>query len=111
MFLLFFFLNQPAPPEIYPFPLHAALPTAAGEPGARELGRRDAAQRLGDPGREPVHHRLSRLRCHVPRGEPGAAGGERSEEHTSELQSLAYLVCRLLLEKTTERARAAGGGR
>src|SRR5229473_7439734 len=27
------------------------------------------------------------------------AGGTRSEEHTSELQSLAYLVCRLLLEK------------
>src|SRR2546423_6249473 len=26
-------------------------------------------------------------------------GGSRSEEHTSELQSLAYLVCRLLLEK------------
>src|SRR2546425_3518436 len=26
-------------------------------------------------------------------------GPERSEEHTSELQSLAYLVCRLLLEK------------
>src|SRR2546425_8004004 len=36
-------------------------------------------------------------------GEAGLrAGGEighRSEEHTSELQSLAYLVCRLLLEK------------
>src|SRR5687767_15434878 len=30
------------------------------------------------------------LRSHVP---------SRSEEHTSELQSLAYLVCRLLLEK------------
>src|SRR5205823_13972192 len=30
-------------------------------------------------------------------GHPGAIG--RSEEHTSELQSLAYLVCRLLLEK------------
>src|SRR2546425_4469287 len=28
-----------------------------------------------------------------------AGEGERSEEHTSELQSLAYLVCRLLLEK------------
>src|SRR2546425_6076635 len=27
------------------------------------------------------------------------AGMNRSEEHTSELQSLAYLVCRLLLEK------------
>src|SRR5687767_15483183 len=29
----------------------------------------------------------------------GIAIGSRSEEHTSELQSLAYLVCRLLLEK------------
>src|SRR2546425_3450436 len=29
----------------------------------------------------------------------GWAGDVRSEEHTSELQSLAYLVCRLLLEK------------
>src|SRR5262249_58062537 len=29
-----------------------------------------------------------------------AAGGYRSEEHTSELQSLTNLVCRLLLEKT-----------
>src|SRR5256714_7909834 len=28
-----------------------------------------------------------------------SAMGQRSEEHTSELQSLAYLVCRLLLEK------------
>src|SRR2546425_1936407 len=28
-----------------------------------------------------------------------AKGEQRSEEHTSELQSLAYLVCRLLLEK------------
>src|SRR2546425_5786421 len=30
---------------------------------------------------------------------PPAIMTERSEEHTSELQSLAYLVCRLLLEK------------
>src|SRR3989441_4545384 len=30
------------------------------------------------------------------------AGRERSEEHTSELQSLAYLVCRLLLEKKNQ---------
>src|SRR2546425_8875755 len=33
----------------------------------------------------------------------GALGVERSEEHTSELQSLAYLVCRLLLEKKKNR--------
>src|SRR2546423_7218296 len=30
----------------------------------------------------------------------------RSEEHTSELQSLAYLVCRLLLEKKKKKIRA-----
>src|SRR3712207_8298114 len=33
------------------------------------------------------------------------AHGERSEEHTSELQSRQYLVCRLLLEKTKLRPR------
>src|SRR5687767_15765191 len=35
--------------------------------------------------------------------DPGSLQGAlaRSEEHTSELQSLAYLVCRLLLEKKT----------
>src|SRR3989441_11963258 len=34
---------------------------------------------------------------------------ERSEEHTSELQSLAYLVCRLLLEKQKARPIATIG--
>src|SRR5687767_15457636 len=37
-------------------------------------------------------------------GRGGGAG--RSEEHTSELQSLAYLVCRLLLEKKKNRSRS-----
>src|SRR5687767_15632412 len=34
------------------------------------------------------------------------SGGKRSEEHTSELQSLAYLVCRLLLEKKNHQTQA-----
>src|SRR2546425_8828647 len=34
-----------------------------------------------------------------PRTDQAVPPGGRSEEHTSELQSLAYLVCRLLLEK------------
>src|ERR1035441_4627513 len=34
-----------------------------------------------------------------PRHETNACAGSRSEEHTSELQSLRHLVCRLLLEK------------
>src|SRR3989441_2555015 len=37
----------------------------------------------------------------------GFVGLPRSEEHTSELQSLAYLVCRLLLEKKKKSTRAA----
>src|SRR3712207_8064848 len=35
--------------------------------------------------------------------EPGGQGTLRSEEHTSELQSRQYLVCRLLLEKKKKR--------
>src|SRR2546425_8032471 len=34
----------------------------------------------------------------------------RSEEHTSELQSLAYLVCRLLLEKKKKKRSGVGAG-
>src|SRR3989441_4467050 len=34
--------------------------------------------------------------------------GQRSEEHTSELQSLAYLVCRLLLEKKKKKTSSTG---
>src|SRR3989441_5662115 len=37
--------------------------------------------------------------------DPGYGLAYRSEEHTSELQSLAYLVCRLLLEKKNKRSR------
>src|SRR2546425_7208986 len=37
--------------------------------------------------------------CKLPELLHGSSSQHRSEEHTSELQSLAYLVCRLLLEK------------
>src|SRR3712207_7138617 len=43
------------------------------------------------------HAPAQRLLRHLPR--PGPGGRLRSEEHTSELQSRQYLVCRLLLEK------------
>src|SRR3982750_4876788 len=57
------------------------------------------------------------LRATAPRSAPHhpplcPAGSRRSEEHTSELQSLAYLVCRLLLEKhPSERGGPAMRGR
>src|SRR2546425_4991010 len=61
----------------------------------REHGKVPAeGQDLSRLGLIPVHH------IGVERPDVGVIGPEdRSEEHTSELQSLAYLVCRLLLEK------------
>src|SRR3712207_8664561 len=59
---------------------------------------RAAEHAAADPGREggEVEHRRG-VQEH-PAGRE-VVGGERSEEHTSELQSRQYLVCRLLLEK------------
>src|SRR2546425_9354084 len=47
----------------------------------------------------PVWHRAHSPRSLFPGLVAPGVSQERSEEHTSELQSLAYLVCRLLLEK------------
>src|SRR5215475_11559028 len=48
----------------------------------------------------------------LPEDEPGRAGrGERSEEHTSELQSRENLVCRLLLEKKKQPTQSGAPGR
>src|SRR5260370_8001803 len=80
MDVTFFFFNDTATTEIYTLSLHDALP----------IFRAD-------------HHR-----SHGPGGAAGAApapdrrhdlAADRSEEHTSELQSHLNLVCRLLLEK------------
>src|SRR3712207_8152774 len=46
-----------------------------------------------------VDHQLGRHGAHRGRGRHLERGVHRSEEHTSELQSRQYLVCRLLLEK------------
>src|SRR3712207_6956224 len=47
---------------------------------------------------EQLSHRVQDL-LPFPRGNPGGTSLQRSEEHTSELQSRQYLVCRLLLGK------------
>src|SRR2546425_7726268 len=67
----------------------------------RSRPRRAGAARLR-AGDRRVHATLAALRRRpvaARRARAGAFGARRSEEHTSELQSLAYLVCRLLLEK------------
>src|SRR3712207_7811936 len=62
---------------------------------SRPAGRLHPSPR-GDP--DPLQHRV-RAAPLTPR-RPGQAAQRRSEEHTSELQSRQYLVCRLLLEKS-----------
>src|SRR5205085_10029741 len=86
-----------SPTEIYPLSLHDALPICrllrARAPDRALLSR-------------PIHqrHALYRPRCDQPSQSPVPrrafrAAINRSEEHTSELQSQSNLVCRLLLEK------------
>src|SRR5687768_17961371 len=61
-------------------------------------GRCALPERAGDVGQDVVANR-ERAVFDDGRGGEGALAGERSEEHTSELQSRLHLVCRLLLEK------------
>src|SRR2546425_2272731 len=91
----FFFFNDTATTEIYTLSLHDALPIFSTSRVCvvrwpRLLGGRVAATPPG-PQASPRRTAHAVPPTHSPIG--------RSEEHTSELQSLAYLVCRLLLEK------------
>src|SRR3712207_8070064 len=89
-----FFFNDTATTEIYTLSLHDALPISdiRGKPrlsaGARALG---LSLQLCD--HDQHQHEADDAQGRH-RGED-----QRSEEHTSELQSRQYLVCRLLLEK------------
>src|SRR2546426_6066531 len=90
---LFFFFNDTATTEIYTLSLHDALPICHDEHDP-PLGGADPAV----PQAEHAEH--CGLEIHVDRhDEICDDAGERSEEHTSELQSPCNLVCRLLLEK------------
>src|SRR2546425_2939586 len=63
-------------------------------------------QRRGLRGsRDPADPGVSRRRGRTVRALQRLRVPDRSEEHTSELQSLAYLVCRLLLEKKKDNER------
>src|SRR5712672_4768431 len=77
----FFFFNDTATTEIYTLSLHDALPISQRPPpqpaGSAHFARSTAPTSSSSRARSAA----------------------RSEEHTSELLSLAYLVCRLLLEK------------
>src|SRR3712207_6945231 len=79
--MLFFFFNDTATTEIYTLSLHDALPIS---PPHAMMGSHSGGIS------SPILSFISVTPRYV---------GMRSEEHTSELQSRQYLVCRLLLEK------------
>src|SRR5687767_15603508 len=86
------------PPRSTLFP-YTTLFRSAGRRVAHQSQRRQ--DELDDPGPAGIHQNPPWPRHpHLAgSGEHGTDLRHRSEEHTSELQSLAYLVCRLLLEK------------
>src|SRR5437016_10806569 len=86
MFITLFFFNDTATTETYTLSLHDALPISGG------------------PERRHRHAAAEFHLVHLPvapgaKAQPFRERVDRSEEHTSELQSLTNLVCRLLLEK------------
>src|SRR5439155_4069362 len=103
--------NMTATSQIYTLSLHDALPIC--DPGQQRDERRDGCARV-DQRLELAQHLAAADPDGTDLGDPRPARrtagglqvdhdeldvGQRSEEHTSELQSRGHLVCRLLLEK------------
>src|SRR5205823_10904821 len=74
-------------PHLHSLSLHDALPISPAPARNGDYAQQHAHIAEGNAGQGCFEER------------EGSGGQGRSEEHTSELQSLAYLVCRLLLEK------------
>src|SRR3712207_7776053 len=87
----FFFFNDTATTEIYTLSLHDALPISARSRQVAATVRMTRGAREAATGMKLADADIQRCL--------DAPDDVRSEEHTSELQSRQYLVCRLLLEK------------
>src|SRR3712207_8969007 len=90
-----FFFNDTATTEIYTLSLHDALPIYKIDLPSADPARvtKEIEEIIGIEAAD-----ASRVSAKTGEGVP-----DRSEEHTSELQSRQYLVCRLLLEKKKKR--------
>src|SRR3712207_8040445 len=89
---MFVFFNDTAPTEIYTLSLHDALPIVPDGCSLLTVADADPATGLSGPA-------AFAWCAHGVFSVAVTAVAGRSEEHTSELQSRQYLVCRLLLEK------------
>src|SRR5205823_12669207 len=104
IFVFFFMIRRHPRSTLFPY---TTLFRSAGGLLANPRGRRRSPitrppATAAPPTRKRRRLRFSRIAaisCPSCRGLDRRANPLRSEEHTSELQSLAYLVCRLLLEK------------
>src|SRR3712207_8215495 len=96
---VFFFFNDTATTEIYTLSLHDALPILNARASMSECSRTCSSNCSGIPGGRSSS------------GTSVDALAARSEEHTSELQSRQYLVCRLLLEKKNTASTRTSGRR
>src|SRR5258707_13323527 len=97
---LFFFFNDTATTEIYTLSLHDALP----------ISRATSSAAIGEVLPSPKgsliwFDSLTESAVKIRKKPSRNTVGRRSEEHTSELQSRQYLVCRLLLEKKKNERR------
>src|SRR5262249_60724476 len=98
-------LRRPPTSTLFPYTTLFRSERAHRQPAALQPGLGPVVRHLGPPGQGDAEH-------HPRRDAPVAQQGDeqpglgRSEEHTSELQSLTNLVCRLLLEKKKKASTA-----
>src|SRR3712207_7320383 len=97
-FSCIFFFNDTATTEIYTLSLHDALPICASPAAPATNCWAATCGRPSPRPSGPSSRSATARRC-----------AARSEEHTSELQSRQYLVCRLLLEKKKSEEKSSTG--
>src|SRR5258707_15887419 len=91
----FFFFNDTATTEIYTLSLHDALP----------ISLKGVAESEDQAIEHQTHVLSAQMLVESVNDERASGRRVRSEEHTSELQSRQYLVCRLLLEKKKKKKK------
>src|SRR2546425_7399460 len=103
LFFLFFFLMIRRPPRSTLFPYTTLFRSRISRGRNKSDRHSPLAARYDRYNTPPAMSGHISVKCQFspPASQPPSRlhFGKRSEEHTSELQSLAYLVCRLLLEK------------
>src|SRR5437016_10188397 len=95
-------IRRPPRSTLFPYTTLFRSTRDADEPGLDRCSRG-----CPDHHAEPTLQVQRAIKRHAHRAQRGDARRRRSEEHTSELQSLTNLVCRLLLEKKNSNATPA----